>query len=398
MSRQIAFVLLEDPVTLQPDALAETLRQQHPSLRWEIPSPAASEHAGDTTIIRAGDHLVVIAQMPAPLPDDEDLWQRASWIWPDAMHAARRHRAHLLVSTLGPAENKTAAAASLTAAEDALTTAAVVGGLLTMLSGALGVVWDGKVARSREMWLAQFQQQPSGVYPDHTSALWLDVVPFVSGQTFCVRTFGLATFIGREIEFEVDGVDRATAIGRVASLAFYLIDHGLGATIKDGVVFEADSEMPKVRLIYQTSRFTGEPVLSISPADDTSGKSKQYPIIPASIVRDHPLLAMLSKVGLFDAAKPENQIALRPDHYVSEVRLESYDRGITDVLSKILATDAYAEADAQARRALASAQVETAKSLLMPFAKEVEKFQGAARLALTRGDLLMFLAKAPRST
>jgi hypothetical protein len=79
---------------------------------------------------------------------------------------------------------------------------------------------------------------------------------------------------------------------------------------------------------------------------------------------------MLGKVGLFDPAKSENLIELRPDHYVSEVRLDSLDDGLSDALSRILATDAYAEADTNARRALASGNTESARSLLLPWAEE----------------------------
>jgi hypothetical protein len=73
--------------------------------------------------------------------------------------------------------------------------------------------------------------------------------------------------------------------------------------------------------------------------------------------------------------------------------LESYDQGMNGVLSKILTTDAYAEADQKARYALACRDVETAKSVLMRFAKEIGEFQATTRYALTQGDLYMFLPK-----
>jgi hypothetical protein len=103
-------------------------------------------------------------------------------------------------------------------------------------------------------------------------------------------------------------------------------------------------------------------------------RPKQYPIIPLVIAKNNPLLIMLGKASLFDASSWENQIELWPHHYISEARLENYDQGITGLFSKILATDAYAAADETARRSLASGDVETAKSTLMPFAKEVSTF------------------------
>jgi hypothetical protein len=134
-------------------------------------------------------------------------------------------------------------------------------------------------------------------------------------------------------------------------------------------------------------------VLAVGAQLRTSGPKKSYPIVPASIARDHPLLIMLSKVGLFDVAAPENQIELLIGSYVSETRLQSYDQGMQGVFSKILQTDAYVEADEKVRRALASGDSETAKSLLAPFGEEVRKFQATARYALGRGDLFMFQPK-----
>ncbi|WP_245446549.1 hypothetical protein [Bradyrhizobium sp. MOS002] len=105
---------------------------------------------------------------------------------------------------------------------------------------------------------------------------------------------------------------------------------------------------------------------------------------------------MLGKVGLFDPTKSENLIELRPDHYVSETRLESLDGGVSQELSKMLATDAYAEADTNARRALASGDIASARSFLQPWAEEVGRLQEALQLALTLCDAFMFMPAAPR--
>jgi hypothetical protein len=203
----------------------------------------------------------------------------------------------------------------------------------------------------------------------------------------------LFAFVYREIEFEVDGMDRVTVIERTAGIAFYLVQHGFRGVIKDGTVLEGDSAADRVKARARISRFTRSPVLAFGPEHEMSSGLKSYPIIPVSVARDHPLLIMLRKAGLFEASSPENQIQLWPEHYVSEVRLENYDSGMNGVFSKILATDAYADADEKGRRALASGDVDTAKSVLMPFAKEVREFLASARVALSNGDLHMFLQK-----
>ncbi|WP_246648620.1 hypothetical protein [Bradyrhizobium canariense] len=89
--------------------------------------------------IRVGDHLMTILLMPAPMPYDQQLWQRASWVWPEAFHAAGRHRAHLVVATMGSAEDNSETKA-LGFAESVRLTTAFVGAVLEALPGCLGVV------------------------------------------------------------------------------------------------------------------------------------------------------------------------------------------------------------------------------------------------------------------
>jgi hypothetical protein len=388
MSHPVAYVLLERPVTLSETALVETLRQRHPEVRWDVAGLVPKARADDAIIIRCGDHLLVVMSMPAPLPYDENLWKRASRIWPEAPQAAERHKAHLIVSTMGHAENEPGHASPSTIEKARMTTAAA-GGLIAMTTGCCAAVWDGGVARSARMWLNESRMAFSR-YPEHPFALWVDVVPFPSGQTIGATTIGLRPFIHREIEFETDGLDRAKVIERVAGTAFYLIEHEFRGMIKNGIVLEGDSPADRVKVRARISRFSISPVLAIGPEHELN-RPKPYPIIPLAIARNHPLLIMLGKAGLFDASGWENQIELWPHHYVSEIRMESYDQGLNGMLSKILVTDAYAAVDETARRALASGDVETAKSALMPFAKEVREFQDVARFALTNGDLHMFL-------
>jgi hypothetical protein len=162
-------------------------------------------------------------------------------------------------------------------------------------------------------------------------------------------------------------------------------------------VFEADSEVDHhVAVLHRNSRFRIGPVISLFSLQDRAGRVKTYQIIPSSLARNHPLLIMLGKVGLFDPTKSENLIELRPDHYVSETRLESLDGGVSQELSKMLATDAYAEADTNARRALASGDIASARSFLLPWAEEVGQLQEALQLALTLCDAFMFMPAAPR--
>jgi hypothetical protein len=276
-------------------------------------------------------------------------------------------------------------------------TTAFVGAALEALPGCLAVAWCGKVGRSPKMWIEQ-SRRAFEPFPDHPFGLWMEIVHFRCGETIGAYTVGLSAFTGREIEFEVDGLEKRAVTVRVAELSSYLIANGLDAGIKHGGVFEPDSDIDhRVAVFHRNSRLNIGPVISFSSVEDRAGRIKTYEIFSASIVRNHPLLVMLGKVGLFDPARVENQIRLKPDHYVSEVRLESFDDGLSRALSGMLATDAYAEADTKARRALASGDTASARALLLPWAEEVGVLQRAVKIALILCDAFMFLPAAPRS-
>jgi hypothetical protein len=298
----------------------------------------------------------------------------------EAREVAGRHRAHLVVSIVGANENML---------ESARITTAVVGALIAVTPGCCAVVWRALTGRSAQMWL-DGSRRAFAPFPDYPFTLWVEILPFRSGQTIGATTAGLYAFVNREIEFDVPGLDLSTIIDRVAGLVTYLIGHG--AVIKDGDTIEV-SAADRIKVHHGTSRFNGVPVFAVGSEHEAPGKLKHYPIIPPRIARDHPLLIMLGKAGLFDPNSADNQVSLRPDAYESEVRMENYDQGITGVFSEILAGPACAEADKRARQALARGDVETAKSALIPFAKEVRDFQAAARHALTHGNLFMFMPK-----
>lgn len=297
---------------------------------------------------------------------------------------------------MGTAENN-AGTKPLGFIENARLTTAFVGAVLDTLANSLAVVWCGKVCRSRDMWLNQ-SIRAFEPFPDHPYGLWIEIVHFRSGETIGAHTLGLSQFIGREIEFDVDGLEKRTITVRVAELSSYLIANGLDAGIKNYGVFEADSDIDhRVIVLYRDSRLNIGPVISFSSLEDRAGRIKTYEIIPSAIARNHPLLIMLVKARLFDPARIENQIRLKPDHFVSEVRLEHFDNSISNVLSGMMATDAYAEADTKARRALANGDVASASALLRPWATEVGLLQEALKVGLTLCDVFMFMPAVPRS-
>lgn len=396
MTTPFALVLLDEPRLPDEEVLIETLRRRHPGIQWEN-STAAEDAEGDSQLlIRAGDHPMTVLLIPAPMPFNQQLWQQATFVWSEAFEAVGRHRAHMVVSMMGSAVEGPETA-KLSVIERSRLVTAAVGGLIEAQPGCLAVAWNGQVGRSPESWIAQ-SPRSFDPFPDHPYSLWIEIVHFVSGRTIGAFTIGLSAFIGREIEFEVDGLDQRGVTVRVANTASYLIANGLDKNIESGTVYnDEDENVGHVAVLHRRSRFGTGPVVSFFSLQDRAGRLKTYPIIPASIGRNHPLLVMLGKVGLFDIAKAENLIELRPDHYVSETRLESFDDGLAHALSKMLATEAYAEADASARRALDSGDLASARSFLLPWAEEVRQLRDAAKLALLMRDAFLFMPAPPRS-
>ena len=393
MANPVAFILLDDSRLPDEEVLIQALRRRHPGLHWDTSTVATSD---GVKLIRAGDHLVAILLIPAPLPFDQRLWQQASWVWPEALDAVGRHSAHILVSMMG-GEVEATNTPELEISGSTCCLTAVVGGVCETGSNCLGVIWSGKVGRSREMWLDQ-SPRAFDPYPDQPFGLWLEIVPFRSGDTIGAYTVGLSEFTGREIEFEVDGLDERTVIGRVAQISSYLIANGLDAALQSGQVFDADSEIDhRVGVLHRNSRFNLGPVISFSSIEDRSGRLKTYEIIPSRIARTHPLTVLLDQLGLFDPTRPENKIKLRPDHYVSEARLEIFDDALSGELTKMIATDAYAEADTNARQALKSGNIAAARSFVQPWAEEVAALQQAVKLGLTLCDVFMFMPAPLRS-
>ncbi|WP_441235937.1 hypothetical protein [Bradyrhizobium sp. 930_D9_N1_4] len=389
-----AFVMLEEALLPDETVLIDTLRRRHPGHRWESTGALALTVANGAMSIRADNHLVALALMPVPLPYDQRLWQQASAVWPEAFDSVGRHRAHLIVSTLGSA---IVGAEPASVIESARLTTAVVGSLIEAQRGILGVAWSGRVGRSPEMWIEQ-SLRAFEPFPDHPFGLWMEIVHYVSGKTIGAYTVGLSAFIGREIEFEVDGLDQRGVTVRVANASSYLIANGLDKNVESGTMYDDDDKnVGRVAVLHRNSRFGIGPVVSFISLHDRVGRLKTYPIIPASISRNHPLLVMLGKVGLFDPAKPENLIQLRPDHYVSEVRMESFDESLANALSQMIAGDGYVEADTNARRALANGDIPAAKSFLLPWAEDVGLLQSASKLALTLCDAYMLMPAPPRS-
>ncbi|GIQ73243.1 hypothetical protein BraRD5C2_16810 [Bradyrhizobium sp. RD5-C2] len=244
------------------------------------------------------------------------------------------------------------------------------------------------LGREPQRWLKDSEQSfaPAPGYP---FLLWIDILPFKSIESIGALTVGLFPFIGRDIECDLPGMALPDLVGKVALIACQLIARR--QEIKDGEVF-AVSATERFKVHHAVSRFNASPVLRIG-ALSASSPFKRYPIVSPTVARDHPLLSLLTRAGLFDASSADNHVELQPASYDSEIRLDTYDQGINGVLSQILATDAYVAADQKARDALARGDTGAARETLLPFAGEITKLLGALKLGLSQGRVFMFLPK-----
>jgi hypothetical protein len=245
----LALVLLETPGTPDMSALAEAIRARHPELPVEAGGGDDDRGRQGSPLIRCGNELVAVMSMPAPIPEDPGLWSRASTIWPQSKAVAARHRGHLIVSVLGQNQR---------VLPTARLTTAVIGALIASMPQCCGVVWNGKVGRSADLWL-DLSTRSFAPFPDYPSSLWVDILPFRSKTGIGAVTMGLSAFAEREIEFETRKLTLPTLIDKVDGLAVYLVEQGL--VVKDGDTFGRDSRERFLARYKDSDRFGGLPVL-----------------------------------------------------------------------------------------------------------------------------------------
>jgi hypothetical protein len=178
-----AVVLLDRPVHIDLQYLIEKLGNLHPALPCEVVGAPSTDCS---LFIRCGGHILVLTFIDSPIPNDDALWERASLVWPDAPKAAARHRAHLTVSIPESTAGNLEGARLITA----------VVGAISAVPDVCAIIWEGKVGRSPQLW-REISQRSFAPYHHYPIMLWVDVLPFRSGQSAGALTVGLSLFIGR---------------------------------------------------------------------------------------------------------------------------------------------------------------------------------------------------------
>jgi hypothetical protein len=253
MKQEVAIVLLERWIEPDLRAVAAAVRARHPETPASVPDArdarAASGASVKSPFFLCAGEIVVVMSLAAEAPRDDGLLARSAATWPEVVEIFSRHRAHLIVSVMGENKNPLASARVLTAA---------VGALIASLPGCLGVLWGGRVAHPAERW-REMSRAAFAPYPNFPFTLWVGIHPFREDGAVGAVTLGLSAFVGREVEFEGEGLDLSRVINNVAGLAVYMIERG--GAIPDGDTFGA-SKTERLKLHHATSRrFSGLPVL-----------------------------------------------------------------------------------------------------------------------------------------
>lgn len=263
--RPIAFAMFERPYEFDQQALVAAIRSRHPDLSVEAVRTGWWPWAKQAPVIRCGGEIVVLWSLPAPvLPHaDNPIWVRATAVWPQALAAGIRHRGHVVIAAIGTHAPRLQTARTLTA---------VAGSLIAAAPGPCAVAWDGRTARSAEMW-STLARSAFAPFPEagHPVMLWIDIVPFRSEGAFGAVTNGLAAFAGREIEFETDKPDLHDVVTKVGGLAAYLIEHG--PVLRDGDTLGASASERLTVRHATSSRFAGLAVLHAKSSGTDSGPS-----------------------------------------------------------------------------------------------------------------------------
>lgn len=92
----LGFALLSDD-SWDKEQLMSDLKE-----KWDIIAEEGEDKREDSLIFSCGDMLAALSLMPAPIPDGEaETNAENNYMWPEAVKAAREHKAHIMVSVMG---------------------------------------------------------------------------------------------------------------------------------------------------------------------------------------------------------------------------------------------------------------------------------------------------------
>jgi hypothetical protein len=261
--RFVAWIPLARPSAISSDLLIAAVKRRFPSFKGQIFAPGKDgpqDAAGDSHIIQIGGTTAAIMSIDAPLPAGElDVaFAGADLVWPEARATVAPHTAHIVVGNISGADDCLGAVRC--AGELSLLTAA-----LCDLAPALAVIWcSGSVITKPQDFQDGAARFLSGTPPVDS---WIQL-QLLKGTTedgmpgVAMVTTGLATFVGRELEFLPAKLHPAVVIQRVIGTAGYLLMNG--PVVEHGhTIGVSHDEAIRVRH-RDRGRRTGGPIYELS--------------------------------------------------------------------------------------------------------------------------------------
>jgi hypothetical protein len=227
LSRFVAMIPLARPSAVSSELLIAAVRRRFPAFKGQISAPGKDgpqDAGGNSHLIQIGGTTAAIMSIDAPLPPGEldRAFAAADLVWPDARATVAPHTAHIIVGNITGASDCLGAVRC--AGELSLLTAA-----LCDLAPALAVYWGSGTVITRPQ---DFQEGAarflSGTPPVDS---WVQL-QLLKGTTedglpgVAMTTTGLASFVGREIEFLPAKLHPAVVGQRVIGTAAYLLMNG----------------------------------------------------------------------------------------------------------------------------------------------------------------------------
>ncbi len=239
MALTISMVALEDD-----PQLSLTDIQQDMATKWPDLTPASEPEEKDGTLsFRVGAADVVIAKMPAPIPDLEGPCA-TSILWPNAADDLEDHKSHVIVTVMG----------ELNPVELSTLLTQATASLMAVTPSALGVFWCNAALLVPKDIFIDFAVKvlphgpPLVVWVDFRAGQ--DEDQSCSGFTQGMKALGLMEF-----ESKNAGESPGELRERFLGLAGYLVENG--PVINDGDTVGQDAN-ERIRVVYSDSEFGHE--------------------------------------------------------------------------------------------------------------------------------------------
>jgi hypothetical protein len=244
-----AFIAFDTPVRLRSSRIAHEFRERYPG----VPGPQVADGANDIPLMKFAGVELALIQLDVPVPANwQPIAKGASAHWPEAEAVFGRHRAHVMVATMGAdGTNRLHVAQAVSSA---------IGAILETHPESSGVLWDQSVIHSRDLF-GELSRWAFSPYPDFPTALWVSIHPFrTDGDRIGAITRGLSKFVGREIELLGSPSQFKAIVSTARRFSTYLVQGD--KPVKDGDTF-GENESERILVQFGNSdRFGGLPIIA----------------------------------------------------------------------------------------------------------------------------------------